>query len=429
MKTPPMTDTLDVVRLLGRSLGGFLMRPFSFDFGSVFCYWMRAVMERHQSRNVIVNLLGKKVLLVSGHDLSAHILSQYPCSHGYLEGQLKSKAMSFLAPNALTICHDEQWACLRTFTEQVLCAGETHIYQRAFLGTVRNAFSSPVSNVEDIRRGMGQAMLGIVFGDSRAPTHLAKDIEVLFGLVQSPVKRLALGFWEKGRREKFYNTLRKMWEESKEDARPSLLSLAHKAAGKHDETELIQQVPHWMFTFTGSGTDLLTRTLAVVTSRPAVRARISSEIAEHGPLDEPATIGRLVYLEACLLESARLFSPVPRTFHRAPQGDTFNELYIPAGMEIAHYFPLNQRNHDRDPSADHFQPDRWLDPASAAHAMYPNLFLSGARACPGKNLILFVCKSAIAILLKEHNLQAESVLLATDPLPFSWPEKEIHFHT
>jgi cytochrome P450 len=137
----------------------------------------------------------------------------------------------------------------------------------------------------------------------------------------------------------------------------------------------------------------------------------------------------LAYLEACLLESARLFSPVPRTFHRAPQGDTFNELYIPAGMEIAHYFPLNQRNHDRDPSADHFQPDRWLDPASAAHAMYPNLFLSGARACPGKNLILFVCKSAIAILLKEHNLQAESVLLATDPLPFSWPEKEIHFHT
>jgi hypothetical protein len=40
-----------------------------------------------------------------------------------------------------------------------------------------------------------------------------------------------------------------------------------------------------------------------------------------------------------------------------------------------------------------------------------------------------VCKSAIAILLKEHNLKAESTVLFADPVPFSLPEKEIHFHT
>jgi cytochrome P450 len=385
-------------------------------------------MERHQSKNIILNLLVKKVLLVSGHDLSTHILSQYPCSQGYIEGQLKSRAMSFLAPNALTICHDDQWERLRVFNEKVLCTGEPHVYRQAFLGAVHNAFSSPVSNVEDIRRCMGRAMLGIVFGEGVAPERLVEDIEVLFGLVQSPIKRLVLGFREKGRREKFYDTLRKMWDESKEAERPSLLSLARKAAGENDETELIQQIPHWMFTFTGSGTSLLAHTLALVASRPEVRARVLSEIAQSGALDDPSTIERLDYLEACLLESARLFSPVPRTFHLAPQGDVFEGARIAPGMEIAHYFPLNQRDHDADPSADNFQPERWLDPASPAHLTYPNLFLSGARACPGKNLILFVCKSAIAIMLKEHNLQAESTVLSVDPLPFSLPEKEIHFH-
>src|SRR3712207_4550886 len=99
-----------------------------------------------------------------------------------------------------------------------------------------------------------------------------------------------------------------------------------------------------MFTFTGSGTDLLARTLALVASRPTVRAHILREIAEHGALEEPTTIQRLAYLEACLLESARLFSPVPRTFHRAPQGDVFENIRIPANMEIAHYFPLDQRD-------------------------------------------------------------------------------------
>jgi cytochrome P450 len=425
-----MTDTLDILRLLGSSVRGFITHPSRFNFGSVLCRWMRKVTERHQSRNIILNLLVKKVLLVNGQDLSAHILGKPPCSRGYVEGELKRKAISFLAPGALTICHDEKWERLRLFTEQVLCAGQPHVYQSAFLNTVRRAFSAPVSNIKDVRGCMGRAMLGIVFGEGVAPNHLVEDIEVLFGLVQSPFKRLVVGRREKGRRGKFYDALRKMWEETKgQEERPSLLSLAHKAAEGYDDEELIQQIPHWMFTFTGSGTDLLAHTLALVASRPVVRARVLSEIAEHGSLNDPATVERLAYLEACLMESARLYSPAPQTFHRAPQGDVFGETSIPAGMEIAHYFPFSQRDNSLDASADNFQPERWLDPASTAHALYPNLFLSGARACPGKSLILFVCKSAIAILLKEHNLRAESVLLSADPLPFSLPEKEIHFQT
>ncbi len=427
MKNSPTTTAFDLFRLAGSLAREFLVHPFSHDFKAVLCNWMKKLTERCQSKNIILNFLVKKILLVSGHHLSRHILSQYPSGQGYVEGQLKKKAMSFLAPEALTICHGEKWERLRIYNEKVLCAGEPHVYGQAFLDRIREVFSTPVANIEDIRQRMGRVMLDIVFGAGAAPDYLAKDVQVLFGLVQSPVKRLLLGFREKKRREKFYEGLREMWEITKSSKQPSLLARAHEFAGENDETELIQQIPHWMFTFTGSASDLLAQTLALITSRKEVRGRVLNEIAAIDSLAETSTIERLDYLEACFLESGRLFSPVPMTFHCAPQGDNFDDTVIPAEMEIMHYFPLNQRDSKRDSNADCFLPEQWLERDSPAHVDYPNLFLSGARACPGKKLILFVCKSAVATLLERDNLQVEGEKISTDPLPFSLAKEKLHF--
>src|SRR4051812_7874433 len=47
------------------------------------------------------------------------------------------------------------------------------------------------------------------------------------------------------------------------------------------EQQLLEQIPHWMFTFTGSGTDLLVRTVALVTSHPATNFLYGSLGAER----------------------------------------------------------------------------------------------------------------------------------------------------
>jgi cytochrome P450 len=101
----------------------------------------------------------------------------------------------------------------------------------------------------------------------------------------------------------------------------------------------------------------------------------------------------------------------------------------PAGVEIWHYFPVNYRDTAVDPTADRFQPERWLEPASNAPAAYPNLFLSGARVCPGKDLILFIDKAAVAMLLQELQVRVDSAVLSRDPLPFSFQEQEGRFRT
>ena len=423
MKGYGTTSLLDLGQLVSRAVSTAVRHPRTFDGGRVAHEWMKDLTSRYGA-NVCLKLGPKRMLLVTDRELSRHILADYPRSNGYTAGTLKRKGMSYLAPEALTIADGQEWERLRPFNERVLCAGRPHEYQRLFLDHVRRAFSAPITGVEDLRNRMGAAMLSIVFGEGVAPEGLATDIRVLLGLVQSPLKRWLRGS-ERRRVNGFYDTLRRLWQQPDGPANRSLVGMARMAGGGDNLETLLQQIPHWMFTFSGSGSDLLWRGLAMMGSRPQVLARARAEIAEAGALDDPAAIERLRYVEACLLESARLYPPVKATFHRAPDGDLAVSPQIPAGTEIVQVFALTQRDRRSDPTADDFLPERWLGPSSRAEAIYPNLFLSGARRCPGRDLILFVCKAAAAHVLGGSGVVVGSEHLARDPVPFSFPAKQI----
>jgi hypothetical protein len=206
-KTYPTTGVTDLLRLAGGFARAALRGPCSLDASLVFSNWINDAKARHGSDNLIVNLWFTRLLLVTGHDLSNHIMKQPPSAQSYQEGPTKVRGMSFLAPQALTICHDQQWYRLRPYNEKVLSTQENPERQQAFLDQVRQAFTGPVSTINDIRRCMGQTMLGIVFGRAVAPEHLAEDVQVLFGYVQNPVRRIALGRKERGRLERFYGSL------------------------------------------------------------------------------------------------------------------------------------------------------------------------------------------------------------------------------
>jgi cytochrome P450 len=254
------------------------------------------------------------------------------------------------------------------------------------LDGVGRAFSGPVSDIGDIRRCMARTMLVVVFGAGQAPAPLAGDVQRLFGYVQNPGRRFLFGWSQAARRRRLYHELRRLWRGVPASGAPSLIAVAKGMA--HDarltEEELIQQIPHWMFTFTGSGTDLLARTLGVVASRDEVCERVRAEALEQGSTGRVSAIVNMEYLESCLLETCRLFPPVARTFHVAPRGDMFDGVRIPAGLEILHFFTASQRDLSVDATADDFRPERWMEPGSSARAIYPSLFLGGARDCPGR---------------------------------------------
>jgi cytochrome P450 len=334
--------------------------------------------------------------------------------------------MTFLAPGALTIATGDAWRRLRPFNEKVLAAGRLHPFAQTFLFHVRAAFAAPVHNERDVRSAMGRAMVKIVLGDVNPHLNPARDVTKLFSVVQSPIKRTTLGFLYRRRRDHLYDLIARKWEylaESSEGAKEeTLLALAAHAAPDADRTTLLQQVPHWMFTYTGSGTDLLTRALCLICSREEVHARVLSEA--RGVTDVSAdAIDRLKYLEACILEAGRLFPPVTTTFHERRATDGAR------GREYAHYFPFLQRDDSLGPTVHDFRPERWLEPTLDAAASASNLFLRGPRACPGMDLILFVCNTAIARQLAELGVSARQERLARDPLPVSFPKVSARFTT
>lgn len=425
MESFPTTRLGGVIALVAAIVGASVRRRG--DRVQVIDDWIRRKSAGGEA--VIVKLPLKQLLVVSGPDLSAHVLADPPSAESYTVGKLKQSGMAFLAPRALTISDDDDWLRRREFNEQVLCTGQPHRLRQAFLDQVYAAFtSSAVTSRTDIRDRMGELMVGVVVG---APGGgLPDDVDRLMGVVRSPVKRALFGRRHRKRRRRFYEALSRHWAEAPDD---TLVGSARTLTGT-DSDETIEQVPHWMFTFTGSGTDLLTRTIALVGSRPEVRERVIAEVSASGPIDDAETIGKLAYVEACLRETGRLFPPVTTTFHVAPRGDEFNGRSIPAGMEILHYFPALERHgrNDADDTVRHFRPDRWngtdADDADADAVTTSNLFLSGARSCPGEDLMMFVCKAALAIAVGVQGVRADERQLAADPLPrtVSWHKVRLH---
>ncbi len=394
------------------------------DRVAAFAAWVRGRQGRLHAGNLVLALGRRRVLLVAEPGLSAHVLDAAPTADGYIEGKLKRDAMAFLAPRALTISHGDAWYRRRAYNQQVLATGAPHPSRDAFLRHVRDAFAMPVHSIDDIRDRMRAVMLRVVAGPG-APDTLGTDVEALFEVVESPLRRLALGRFSRRRRARFYAALRRRRAEAPAD---TLLGRARETtAGELEPDEALEQAPHWMFTFTGSATDLLTRTLALLGSRPDARRRAVEEIRAAGPLDDPASIDRLRYLEACVLEAGRLFPPVARTFHVAPRGDAFDGHAIAPGVEVAHYFPLLTRDAARDPRAHAFDPDRWLAGAPPVPRAEAGLFLSGPRACPGRDLILFVIEAALASLLAFDDQHAYAAPLAADPVPLTFPAGALAF--
>jgi cytochrome P450 len=427
MATYPKSRLRDLGRLIGLLVKTRIRRG---DLAEAVTGWLRGLTQRYQSPNVVIDLIFRRVLLVSGHALSAHVLTAVPSSQGFVAGTMKRKAMSFLAPHALTILHDTEWHTFRSYNEEVLQTGSPHPHLPTVLAEVRKLFSGPVNDLSDIRQPMGRLMLAVVFGEGNAPARLIDEVNELFAEVG--LKTALFGSRKGALRDQFHGELRRLWESGVGTAHPTLLARAHQAAETIAGTErrealLLEQIPHWMFTFTNSGSDLLARSLAMIAARPDCFARVGQEIASAGPLERPENIYQLRYLEACIRETGRLYPPVVLTAHRAAQNVSFEGVEIPAATEMLQYFPLTNRDTSLDPLAGHFRPERWLNSDDPIHKRETNLFLSGARACPGRDMILFVEKAAIAMLVQSGGIQGKRNVLTVDPVPFSFPPACLQF--
>jgi hypothetical protein len=128
---------------LAASLGAGALRGRRNDPAAIITRWAHDVMQRKGGADLDIAIPGRTIELVGNRRHSEQVLSGRPGIDGYQAGDLKTGAMSFLAPGALTVANGDAWLRLRPFNEHVLDSGHPHQFSQAILDHVRSAFARP----------------------------------------------------------------------------------------------------------------------------------------------------------------------------------------------------------------------------------------------------------------------------------------------
>lgn len=161
-------------------------------------------------------------------------------------------------------------------------------------------------------------------------------------------------------------------------------SLVAVAQSLHpDATELLHQIPHWIFPLNGLIAVAAPRLLALLVNNPEWQQRVVRDKAA---------------MRACILELFRLNNPVNSTFRTLSAPYTFTDgATFPSGTQ---FLVLNNPM-NRDPAEfrypSRFMPQRWTPELEGSY--YALMFNQGPQKCPGKEMAIQVLGDFIAQVL------------------------------
>lgn len=330
--------------------------------------------------------------------------------------EAKRKGMRAFQPDALTISRGEEWRSRRAFTEAVLDTGrEAHRFADRFAVVAREETDALVREAERAggkldwdawQEAFRRLTRRVVLGDSaREDTELSE----LLRRMMSEGNRMP------GEPSERYPEFIERIEAHVARSDPeSLVSLFSKAP-RDPETKPSGQAAHWLFATHDTLAINAFRALALLGSHPTQRARALAELDRFDPDSAGAEdVGGLSYLEACLEEAMRLWPTTPMLSRETLSETDWNGVAVPAGTQVLIVNTFMHRDTDRQPWADRFAPEKWLD-GDAAEDFSFNHFSRGPQGCPGAHLALFLGAAVIATLLSRRSVTLESPRLGPEP--------------
>ncbi|CEL05234.1 hypothetical protein ASPCAL06353 [Aspergillus calidoustus] len=200
-----------------------------------------------------------------------------------------------------------------------------------------------------------------------------------------------------------------------------ILSVAVNSGNFTDE-ELVDQ----MMTFLAAGHETTSTALQwavyALCKHPEVQARLREEIRANLPpisVENPepitaATLDSLPYLHAFCNEVLRFHPSVPLTMRDTTHDTTLAGTPIPKGVQLI--ISAEVVNHHKDfwgPTADKFDPERWLVPGQAntggATSNYALLtFLHGPRSCIGQGFAKAELASLVAATVGRFHMELKN---------------------
>ncbi|KAB0799099.1 hypothetical protein PPYR_06979 [Photinus pyralis] len=203
---------------------------------------------------------------------------------------------------------------------------------------------------------------------------------------------------------------------------------AAKSGTQLTEEEVKNQVSTIMFEGHDTTAAASSFFLCLMGAHPDVQEKVHQEMyAIFGNSDRPVTYSdtlEMKYLERCLLETLRLYPPVPLIARKINQDVKLasGNYTVPAGCTVIIGTYVLHRNPDIYTNPDEFNPDNFLPERCIKRPYYAFIpFSAGPRGCVGRKYAILKLKVLLATIMRnfvvksdasesEYKLQADIIL-------------------
>lgn len=332
---------------------------------------------------------------------------------------LKKRALSRFVPDALVISSGREWLDRRPFNEKALETGEKlHRHHDVFKEIAfREVEQLTGQRLQQLRWGNFQALgerishqviLGSGEVDPEMTVHLARMVRCSNLLLRHG--RSFSAFYERMARHL-----------ARKDPAASTACLMHDSAAllasgsATDATRVSTQIGFWFFVLKDALELHVARTLALIAAHPEVQKRVREEVRGAPTLTGEAIDG-LQYLDACIIEQLRLWTPVPILLRRARTPFSLRgEIAIAQEQQLM----IHAGHYHRDPgvfgeSADTFSPDAVA--AGSCPTVY--VFSRHRQSCAGRPLVTFLLKATLASLLRRFRFELLGPAIEPGRIPY-----------
>lgn len=196
---------------------------------------------------------------------------------------------------------------------------------------------------------------------------------------------------------------------SRGDGIKDMLDLLLEGDGDNQisDREMLDHVKTVLFAGHHTTTSLLIFLFLSLADKPDMLARVRKEITdvvgESGELQFD-DLNKLVYLNALMKETLRMFSPISKVVRSVDQDTTLMGTFLPAGTNVDVCISALQMDPLYWPNPEKFDPERWMpnSPTPASTKGYMP-FIHGARNCIGSKFFQIEAKVILCKLLPKFD--------------------------
>ncbi|KAJ7596250.1 cytochrome P450 [Mycena floridula] len=154
----------------------------------------------------------------------------------------------------------------------------------------------------------------------------------------------------------------------------------------------------------------LTWAMYLLASHPEVQNKLREEVTDafkDGGRPDYRSLKDMQWLDCVIMESLRLFPPVPETVRIAATTDYIDGLLVPKGTFL--YIPIRSINTWKETwgeDAAKYNPSRWLNLPKTYNPTYSFFsFISGPHACIGRTMAIAEMKAIVGALVTNFSFE------------------------